>query len=311
VYSFALIPLAFFTVFTSILRGVQKMTSYASLNFIMGVVQVVVIFIFAHHGLNIVNLAYLLLGIQTTGAALAGLFCMVAIPYFWKNLHFSTHKFYSISRACLPVAMIAILGILHQKTSLTMLSFMGSASMAGVFSAAARVVEAAQIGHFVILTALYPVLANAHRDRTIRSTFRFSWILFLAVSTGASVLLFLLARPIVDLFFVRQYQPSIVVLRILAFTLIPYTVNSFLSTFLLAQKQERVILRVLGVSLFMLLVLNFILIPMNGQIGASWATLVAAIAQSMLFVWAWMGNPLRRMDSPPLKGTSYELSDLS
>jgi O-antigen/teichoic acid export membrane protein len=97
----------------------------------------------------------------------------------------------------------------------------------------------------------------------------------------------------------------------LAFTLIPYTVNSFLSTFLLAQKQEKVILRVLGVSLFMLLMLNFVLIPMNGQVGASWATLAAAIAQSMLFVWAWMGNPLRRIDSPHLKGTSYELSDLS
>lgn len=311
VYSFALIPLAFFTVFTSILRGTQKMTAYAHLNLVMGIVQVVAIFIFVQRGTGIVSLAWLLLGVQTAGAILGGLFCFSSLPNYWSDLHLSTSRSRAILATCLPVAAITILGILYQKTSLAMLSFMGVAAMVGVFSAAARVIEAVRIGHFAVLTTLYPMLVNVHRDKAARATFGFSWFLFLVISVGISILLFLLASPIVNIFFGGEYQPSIVVLKILAFTLVPYTVNSFLSTGLLAQKKEKIVLWVLGTSLFMLLTLNLIFIPLIGQVGASWAILATEIVQSLLFLWAWAGSQLRQVDAPPPQGVPYELSDSS
>lgn len=309
VYSLALFPLAFFTVFTSILRGTQRMTAYAHLNLLTGLLQVAAVFLFIQRGINVVRLAFLLLGIHAAGAVLAGLYCSAILASYWKSLHFSTHGFRTLLGNCLFVAAIAFLMILHQKTSIAMLSLMSAASMVGVFSAAARVIEAARVGHIAALTALYPALANAHRDKVTCKIFGMAWFLFLVVSTGASVLLFLLAAPIVDIFFGREYGSSITVLRILAFTLIPYTVNSFLSTILLAQKQEKIVLRVLGVSLATLLTLNFILVPMMGEVGAGWATLSTEIAQSVLFLLAWAGVPLRRMDALFPKGVPHEFSD--
>ena len=121
VYSFAMLPLAFFTVFTSVLRGTQRMFAYAWLNFIPSALQALVIFFFIQQGTSLVSLAYVLLVIQVFGAILAGGLCA---PYFSKLnvLQFSLGKTKSLFVACLPIALIAIVGIVYQKLSLTMLS---------------------------------------------------------------------------------------------------------------------------------------------------------------------------------------------
>jgi O-antigen/teichoic acid export membrane protein len=311
VYSFALIPLAFFTVFTSVLRGAQTTTSYAWLNFVLPFIQAIAIFIFIQRGTGVVMLAYLLLVVQTLGAILGGVFCVIAVPGFWSGLHFSLKRMTSLFLACLPIALITILGILYQKLSLAMLSFLGAASMVGLFSAAARVVEAARMGHVAAFTVMYPALANAGNDKLSHGTFRLSWLLLLAISAVGSILLFLLAGPLVDIFFGAEYGASIRALRILAFTLIPYTLNSYLSIVFLAKKQEKTILRVLIVSLLMLLTLNLWLIPLAGQVGAGWAVLITEIAQAVLFSLAWMKSLLRRNEALHSKGVLHELSDPS
>jgi len=311
VYSFALIPLAFFTVFTSILRGVQKMNAYALLNFIIPVLQVIAIFVFIQHEANIAILAYLLLGIQTLAAILSGVFCFTSFPGFWRGLRFSVDKLFSFFMACLPIALIAILGILYQKLSLTMLSFLGPASTVGLFSAAARIVEAARMGHVAVFTALYPAMANADQNKTFPKAFRLSWFLLLAIAAGSSVLIFFLAKPIVSIFFGSKYQLSIPVLKVLAFTLIPYTVNTYISLEFLAKKRERIVVQILSVSLLMLLMLNIWFIPNAGQVGASWAILIAEVVQAVLFLLAWMSSPFHQSDTVHAKGVLHELSDLS
>ena len=144
----------------------------------------------------------------------------------------------SLFIACLPIALIAIVGIVYQKLSLATLSFLGTASMVGLFSAAARVVEAARIGHMAVLTALYPAMANTNQIK-LPGAFRVSWLVLLLLSAVGSALIYLFAKPVVEIFFGTEYELSIPVLKILAFTLIPYTVNSFLSLLFLAQKKEK------------------------------------------------------------------------
>jgi PST family polysaccharide transporter len=196
--------------------------------------------------------------------------------------------------------------------SLTMLSLLGSTLMAGWFSAAARIVEAAHIGHIAALTALYPVMANSVRNIDSLKTFKFSWMLLLIIASGASILLFFLAKPIVDIFFGTDYQSSILVLKILSFTFIPYTINSFLSLAFLAEKREKAVVRVLFVSFGILLVSNLWLIPRAGQIGAGWAFLTAETLQSSLLLLEWkMNSSWKTPNFISDNGVSYELSDLS
>jgi O-antigen/teichoic acid export membrane protein len=211
VYVFALIPLAFFTVFTSVLRGMRRMSAYAWLSFVIPVFQVVAIFVFIQRGTGIVSLAYLLLGVQTAGTIFARVLCSSYFSRF-DILQFSLNKLKSLFVVCLPIALIAIVGIVYQKLSLTTLSFLGTASMVGLFSAAARVVEAARMGHVAVLTALYPAMGNGYQTK-LSGTLRVSWLLLLLLSAVGSTLIYLLAKPVVDIFFGAEYELSIPVLK--------------------------------------------------------------------------------------------------
>jgi len=311
VYSLALIPLAFFTVFTSALRGCQKMDSYAWLNLVTSILQVTAIFLFIQRGTSVVTLAYLLLVLQIAGTILAGTLCGLYIPEFWRAWHFSSRATIRLFRMCFPIAGIAILGILYQKLSLTMLAILGSAATLGWFSAAARVVEAARIGHIAILTALYPAMANADVNKGAVKAFQLPWLLLMVGAIGIAILLFVIAKPLVDIFFGPEYLPSVPVLKILALTLLPYAINSFLALAFLAERKEKVVVRALLVSLIILVTMNIWLIPRAGLVGAGWAMLIAEVIQAAFLLFKWRIN--RTQMDPGIisqKGVSYELPDL-
>lgn len=312
VYVFALIPLAFFTVLTSALRGRQKMDSYAGLNLVVSILQVLGILIFIQRGTDAVRLAFLLVGIQAMGALIAAGFCSSSFPGFWEQWRFRLNEIIELFAACIPVALISILGILYQRSSLAMLSFLGSASMVGWFSVGIRVIEATRIGHIAALTALYPAMASAKVTKDSIRAFQLSWSLLLVIAGTWTLILSCFAGPMVEILFGKEYRPSIPVLRILSFTLIPYTINSFLSVAFLVEKGEKVVVRAVFVSLIILLLLNLWLIPRAEQIGAAWALLVAEALQSCWFLIERKYNPIPSpQNSVQGRGVSYDLSDLS
>ena len=306
VYSFALIPLAFYAVFTSAFRGAQKMDSYALLNLLVSILQVAAIYWFLESGSGIVTLAYLLLGVQLMATAAAGLFCAATIPRFLTGWQFSGNKIRGLLIACLPIALIAVLGILYQRLSLTMLSLFGSASIAGLFSASLRVVEATRMGHFAVLTAMYPAMANSNEKKDSSESFGRTFMLLLAMAVVINAILFAFAKSIIAVFFGVEFQMSVASLRILSLAISPYTVNSFLSLRYLVDKREKDLMRILSMSLTLLFLMNIWLIPRFGLIGASWASVSAEVIQAaiMFSFWRLKTNSLQ-------KGRSHELSNPS
>ena len=90
----------------------------------------------------------------------------------------------------------------------------------------------------------------------------------------------MLAGPLVRLLFGADYLPAVPALRILAWTLVPYTVTTFLSLAFLAAGHERPVLRGLVAGLLALTALNLLLVPRAGLVGASLAFLAAETAQA-------------------------------
>ena len=306
IYSCALIPLAFFTVFTSALRGVQKMGSYAWLNLTVAALQLVTILLFIPPGAGIVRLAIWLLIVQTAAAMLAGMLCVLSIPHFWRGWHFSRSALSALFFECLPMAMIATLVILNQRITITMLSMLGGASLVGAFSAATRTVEAARLVHFSALTAIYPAMASADVNEDSHKIFRRAWSVLIVMAVGILVLLFFLAEPLMNIFFGMKYAEAIPVLKILSLTLVPYSINSFLSLVFLTARAEKGLMQILLISLVVLVLSNFWVIPRLGTAGAGWSVLAAETMQSGLLLFAWRAGILS-----PRKGVSRELPDLS
>ena len=282
VYTFALLPLAFFTVFTIALRGRQQMHAYTWLNLIGSFSQLAFVFLFIKPDTSIVTLAFLLLLNQFIVSFIGAIICGNQIQDFWRGWKFSVKDVLLLLGVSSPLALLTVIGMLYQKLSVTMVSIMSGAVLTGLFSVSQRAVEAAKTGHVAIFTALYPAMAQEHNE-----SFRLPWILLLIGAALGAVTLSALARPLVQILFGAEYEASIPALQILAWILIPYTVSTFLTLKFIALKKETPVLRASLASLILLAVFNVYLIPRAGLIGASASALSIEMIQAGLLLMQW------------------------
>lgn len=288
IYSFVLFPLSFYTVFSAALRGYEYMNSYMWLNLVIAMLNVTTAWFIIQPGSSIVILAWLLLVSQTAVTVLAAYICLTQISELCHFWHVSRKSIWRLLCISAPIALLGLLGMLYQKVSVTMLATLAGAAVTGLYSAAIRVVEASKIGHVALFGALYPAMAlvqngTGELKNQWQHIFAFSWKLLLALGGLTSLILFLLAIYLIPLLYGSNYSTSIPALRILAWTLIPYTLNTYLSVSYLSAGKERHIIPALSGSLLGLVVLNLVWIPRFGLIGVCWATLAAEWIQSTIF----------------------------
>jgi O-antigen/teichoic acid export membrane protein len=286
IYSLSMIPLAFFTVFTTILRGKQQMISYASLNMALIILQLVAIFWLGLHDGGIIVLAILLLIVQVIGTLLAGYLCQFQIQYSAQSLSNLWRQLWHLVKICAPIALLGLLGILYQRLSLIIILSLSGTASTGYYSAATKVVEAAKIGHVAVFTALYPLMAqvNATGKSNWVQTFRLPVLLLLCGAIIASSILSWLAKPTISILFGPEYISSASPLQVLAWILIPYTINSFLSLVFLAEGNIPIIMIALTIGIITLIILTNWLIPLMYLKGAAWAALFSETVQSFILI---------------------------
>jgi O-antigen/teichoic acid export membrane protein len=282
VYTFALIPLSFFTVFTTALRGKQQMDAYTWLNLTGSFFQLALMFFFIKSNTSIVILATLLLGSQVSVAMIGAIICGYQIHGFWHDWKISAKDISILLSASSPLALLTIIGMAYQKLSVMMVSMMSGPFMTGLFTVSQRAVEATKTGHIAIFTALYPAMAQDKKE-----SFHLPWILLLVGAGIGAVTLSLLAGPVVRILFGAEYAASVPALQILAWILIPYTVSTFLTLKFIALKKEMPVLRASFTSLIILISLNLYWIPRASLIGASSSALGAEMIQAILLLMQW------------------------
>ena len=302
IYSLALVPLAFFSVFTAALRGKQRMDLYTALNLTVSALQLAAVWVLIRPGGSIVLLAEVLLWVQCAAALLGGVLCAVQISGFWKSWHTSWQEVVRLVRRSAPIAFIALISILYQKISIYMISAYAGPAATGWFSAGLRMLEAAKTVHLAVFTALYPAMASVFAVSVVKAasgielpwkgSFQQSWRLLLLGSVAVSVGLFLFAAPLIQALFGTEYLPANAGLKILAWILIPFTINTFSSLSILAYHEEQVVLRVQSAGLAALILLNAWWIPRWGINGACLGLVAAETAQSVLYLARW--EPVRR-----------------
>jgi len=285
VYILALLPLAFFTIFTTVLRGVQRLDRYALLNLGASVMQLLLTVLFIQPGAGVIRLAWVLLVVQGLGAGLAGLLCWRAIPNFWPAKRLGWCDIRDLLRASTLMALLGGLSTTYQRLSVLLLAVWLGPAATGLFSAAQRVVEFAKTGHLAVFTALYPALAKSPANIYL---FRSVWVLLLSGAGLAALGISLMAQPLIALLFGAEYVVSVAVLHILAWALIPFTISTFLTLALLARHKESVVLVALTVAMVALLGFGAVGINRGGQVGVAWALLAAETVQAGCLSWAWL-----------------------
>jgi O-antigen/teichoic acid export membrane protein len=182
--------------------------------------------------------------------------------------------------------VLGLLGILYQRLSLIIILSLSGTTSTGDYSAAARVVEAAKIGHVAIFTALYPLMAqvNATGKLNWASTFRLPILVLLGGAITASFILSWLAKPSISILFGSGYISSVSPLQVLSWILVPYTINSFRSLVFLAEDDVFIIMLSLMAGIITLVILTIWLEPLMNLKGAAWAALFSESLQSLILI---------------------------
>ena len=182
----------------------------------------------------------------------------------------------------LPMALTAIFSLIYFKVDVVMLSmFSVSNSDIGVYSAAVRLIEVLNVIPVIFVGGLFPILAGfsnnkkTHLEPAFRKSFQYILLVvffIFAVTVSSS-------QEIIRIIYGSEYSNSALALSILICTSLFIFPNVlFLNLIVIANKQ---ILNA-AFALFCLLlniILNLILIPRYGFIGAS----IATVTTDMMF----------------------------
>jgi O-antigen/teichoic acid export membrane protein len=117
-----------------------------------------------------------------------------------------------------------------------------------------------------------------------RRNLQFGFRTVLALSLLLAFGVTFLARPLVLLLYGTEFEPAAILLSLLGWTLLPYTVSAFISVDMVSRGLEATLVKTMLVTLVIFAALYFWLIRSYGIIGAPWAALIGEVIQAIILV---------------------------
>ena len=180
----------------------------------------------------------------------------------------------------LPGLMVAV----YAQTDKIMLKQMIDAAENGYYATAVSLCNTWCFVLSAIIDSLYPEIAKAHKTDTalyIRRNKQLYAIVFY-IAAGVSVLISLLAEPIVLVMYGQDYLPTVGPLRIMTW----YTAFSYLgvarNAWIVCENRQKYLVWVYLASAISNVLLNLLLIPAYGARGAAFASLAAQVITTMV-----------------------------
>jgi len=221
-------------------------------------------------------------GVQLAAAIFAGAVCRRYLRAFHFQWTIEQRQLLHLVRLAWPFALLGALAVIYQRLGVLMLSALGTEADTGWYAAASRVIEPVKLLHFAVLGALLPALArliplaaDPQQAQLAVRVFQRSVLFLLAISVLLVLLVMAFAEPLVTVLFGATYTPSVALVKVLAVSLIPYTISAAWSVRLVAQGRERRVTWALALSLAVAFILNRWLIPAQGSSGAALAVVIS------------------------------------
>ena len=287
VYVFSLIPLAFYTIFTIVVRSQQKMQVYAIAQFLISFFQFIAVIVFTFINGNINTLSYFFL----FSYALIAVWGYAFYTSSFVQIKFSFRNMLMLMRDCLKMAAIGTVRLIYEKIVATLLPGLVGLANTGIFSIAWRLMSSGKLGYFSAFTAIYPAMAkDVEMGRKMKGL-----VPLLGTSIVFSLLLQLLAKPIILVLFGVEFLPSTLSLQIMAWSIVPYVLITYITLGLVALELERPILISAVLGLIALLVLLIPLTTQFGITGSAIAVLGAEVFYAGVIWFQWRKHVLSKL----------------
>jgi O-antigen/teichoic acid export membrane protein len=295
----------------AIINGLEKMEWTVAVHFPITILRVVcsVYLLSKGFGLDVLFIASAVYYILVCGIYLS-LFKRF-IPAF--RLQFDWSLMRNLALQAVPFVTIIAMGETFKQIDRVFLSKLWDTTSVGIYSVGIMLVQIMYMIAPAIMNALFPILSRAYvvsRKQFSSLISHIFKLLFVGIFPVALTIISFADLAIL-LIFGPEYVSSITVLRIYALGIVPSFVARFLYRTILASNNERLIIRVSLVNSAVGLVLNIILIPRYGILGASAAAVcieLIGLAQNLFYVsrkvgWFDFGHALLKPGACMLTST--------
>lgn len=182
-----------------------------------------------------------------------------------------------LAREGLPLALSGLLVMIYMRIDQIMLGQMLDDRAVGVYAAATRLAEITYIAPTVIVAAIAPALVQTRQIGEQRFRHRMQQLFdgLAILSYLVALPVSLLATPITSALYGAQFQGVAEILQVQIWALVFVSLNVASGHYLLLEKLNYVILERTFVGAVVNVLLNLVLIPAHGPLGAAWATLIS------------------------------------
>jgi len=176
-----------------------------------------------------------------------------------------------------PVGVFAVLDQLLRKVDIIMLSSLTDAVSVGIYSLAARLTQFLELFVFAVMVSVFPVLCRYYVsekekfERLWRLTFKYS----MAFITLVCLVIFYVARPLVIAVGGEEFADASLALQLLIWSQIFVYARLISGHIFVAIDQQRLSVVLALLAVIANIILDYLLIPQMGYLGACWGTLIA------------------------------------
>jgi O-antigen/teichoic acid export membrane protein len=195
-----------------------------------------------------------------------------------------------ILKLSFPFALITIVYALHDKIDKVMLEELAGAHETGLYAAASRWVDALMMYTWIIMGLYYARFAKHMRDKdACLQLVKNGQLLGALPMIPAFIILTFLGKDITGLMLRSSTEVELSVIHTqLIWLALSTLINStfvIYSTYLTATGHERIVTRMVAISIIIKVGINFIFIPVYGGLAAAIASLISFCFLSAVYLW--------------------------
>ena len=279
VYIFAgIIVLSSFTSsFKSIFRAFERMQYEAVISITEKILVFVLVMSALLYGYGLIGVILAMLMAQAMISLIA--FITVLKKFTRPFSKFDAKLSRKLLKEALPFGIASVFSVIYFQTDTIMLSMMKGDIVVGWYGAAYRLVMGTLFVPIAFVAALYPVLSKSFTSskeefiKIFKKGFKLLAIFAIPLGIGTT----LLADKIIELLYGNEFTESIVALQILIWVASLMSLYMIVGHVLASMNRQKIDTYVTGVSAILNVVLNFMLIPKYGLVGAGIASIFSQI----------------------------------
>ncbi len=274
---------SFTNMFYSIFQAYEKLEFRSLGNIINSVLLLVGSLVVITQSLNIAWFAYI--NVIASFLTLGYAFCVCRWKFITPKLEIDLVFWKPTIKEALPFFLSAAVDIVAFRIDIVMLSMIKGDTVAGWYSASYKLMEVLLFIPAAFAGSIYPVLSSSFVSSqnflkvASQKSLHYLFIIGIPIALGTTIL----ADKIILFIYRGDFVQSIVSLQILIWT-IPIIFLTFMSGTILASMNRQItVLKFNFICMIFNVVINLLLIPRFGLIGASITTVITSLLALILF----------------------------